>query len=84
MTTLPKPIAIEIMSNKADAMAKDAEGRLEAALGELTGDTGHQIKGKAKQVQASAMNAADDLKEGAKAVAKKVSDAATRRADDRG
>ncbi len=72
------------MSNKADAMAKDAEGRLEAALGELTGDTGHQIKGKAKQVQASAMNAAEDLKEGAKAVAKKVSDAATGRADDQG
>jgi uncharacterized protein YjbJ (UPF0337 family) len=72
------------MSNKADALAKDAEGKLEAALGELSGDTGHQIKGKAKQVQASAMNAAEDLKDGARAVAQKVSDAAAKLADGQG
>ena len=72
------------MTNKNAAAAKDAEGRLESALGELTGDTGHQIKGKAKQVQASAMNVAEDLEEGAKAVARKVSDAAARLADDKG
>ena len=57
------PITFGTMSNKIDATAKDAEGRLESAYGELTGDTGHQIKGKAKQVQASAMNAAEDLKD---------------------
>lgn len=60
------------MSNRADAAAKDVEGKLESAYGELTGDTGHQIKGKAKQVQASAMKAAEDLKEGAKSVARSV------------
>ncbi len=70
------------MSNKSKASAKDAEGKLESAYGELTGDTGHQIKGKAKQVQASAMNATAELKEGAKAVKKKLSDAADQVADD--
>jgi uncharacterized protein YjbJ (UPF0337 family) len=62
------------MSNKFDAAAKDAEGKLESAYGDLTGDTGRQIKGKAKQVQASAMNAAEDVKEGARSVGKKIAD----------
>jgi len=57
------------MSNTADAKAKEVEGKLESAAGELTGDCGHQIQGKAKQVQASAMNAVENLKEGAKSVA---------------
>jgi len=70
------------MSNRNDTAAKDAEGKLEAAYGDLTGDTGHQIKGKAKQVQASAMNAAEDLKQGAKSVAEKVADAADQLAAD--
>ena len=63
------------MSNKLDAAAKDAEGKLESAYGDLTGDTGHQIKGKAKQVQASAMNVAEDVKEGARSAGKKIADA---------
>ena len=70
------------MSKKSDAAAKDVEGKLESAYGELTGDTGHQIKGKAKQIQASAMNAAEDIKEGAKSTAKKVSEAAQDMIDD--
>jgi uncharacterized protein YjbJ (UPF0337 family) len=69
------------MSDRIDAVAKDAEGRLEAAVGDITGDTGHQIKGKAKQVQASAMNAAEDLKTLAQSVAQKASDAAEKVAD---
>jgi uncharacterized protein YjbJ (UPF0337 family) len=70
------------MSNKMNAAAKNAEGKLESAYGELTGDTGHQIKGKAKQVQASAMNTAEDIKQGAKSVSKKVAGAAKDMADD--
>ncbi|WP_233129937.1 CsbD family protein [Synechococcus sp. 1G10] len=77
----PFPIAFAAMSNKFDAAAKDAEGKLESAYGELTGDTGHQIKGKAKQVQASAVNTAEDLKQGAKAAAKKVSEISGQAAD---
>jgi uncharacterized protein YjbJ (UPF0337 family) len=71
------------MSNQADAKAKEVEGKLESAVGEVTGDLGYQIKGKAKQVQASAMNAAENLKEGAKSVAKKIGDAADDIANDK-
>jgi len=81
-THAPYPIALGTMSNKVNAAAKDAEGKLQSAYGEITGDTGQQIKGKAKQVQGSAMNAAEDLKQGAKSVAKKVGDAAGKLADD--
>ena len=63
------------MSYKVDAAAKDAEGKLESALGDLTGDKGKQIKGKAKQVQASAMNVAADVKESARSAGKKMADA---------
>jgi uncharacterized protein YjbJ (UPF0337 family) len=63
------------MSNRIDAAAKDAEGKLESAYGDLTGDAGHQIKGKSKQVQASAMNVAEDVKESARSTGKKIADA---------
>ena len=79
LTTIP--LASATMSNRLDAQSKDAEGKLESAYGDLTGDTGHQVKGKAKQMQASAMNTAEDLKEGAKSVARKVADAASDLAD---
>ncbi|MCP9799939.1 CsbD family protein [Synechococcus sp. RedBA-s] len=69
------------MPNRLDAQAKETEGRLESAYGELTGDTGHQIQGKAKQVQGSAMNVAVDLKAEARSGAKTVADAAERLAD---
>ena len=82
ITTDHHTIALATMSNKTDAKAKEVEGKLESAAGELTGDVGHQIKGKAKQVQASAMNAAENLKEGAKSVAKTIGDAADNVAND--
>jgi uncharacterized protein YjbJ (UPF0337 family) len=63
------------MSNKIDAAAKDAEGRMESALGDITGDPGHQIKGKAKQIQASAMNVAENIKQAGQSVAEKISNA---------
>jgi uncharacterized protein YjbJ (UPF0337 family) len=69
------------MSNPADAKAKEVEGKLESAAGELTGDVGHQMMGKAKQVQASAMNAVKNLKEGTKSVAHVISNAAENIAD---
>jgi len=78
------PITLATMSNKADAKAKEVEGKLESAAGELTGDVGHQINGKAKQVQASAMNTGENLKDGVKSVAKKIGDAADTLAKDKG
>ena len=58
------------LSGKAKAAAKDTEGKLESAYGDLSGDQGRQIKGAAKQVQGSAMNAGEDIKEAVKSVAK--------------
>jgi uncharacterized protein YjbJ (UPF0337 family) len=77
------PIALASMSKKADAKAKEVEGKLESAAAELTGDVGHQMKGKAKQLQASAMNAGDKLKDGTQSVAKKVGDIADNIANDK-
>jgi uncharacterized protein YjbJ (UPF0337 family) len=71
---LSTPITLGAMSKRIDATAKDAEGKLESTYGDSKGDKGHQLKGKAKQVQASAMNAAEDVKEGARSVGKKVAD----------
>ncbi|MFO8238592.1 MAG: CsbD family protein [Prochlorococcaceae cyanobacterium] len=75
-------IALRTMSNRMEAAAKDSEAKLEAAYVDLSDDTGHQIKGKAKQVQAFAMSATDDLKKGAKSTTHKVANAADQLAAD--
>jgi uncharacterized protein YjbJ (UPF0337 family) len=69
------PSTLAAMSNRIDAAAKNAEGKLESAYGDLKGDAGHQLKGKAKQAESSAMNLAEDVKEGAKSVSKKIAEA---------
>ena len=51
---------------KVNATAKNLEGKAQEAFGDLTGDKEMQLEGKAKQVEASAMNAVDNLKDGAK------------------
>lgn len=56
---------VAAIPNKAKATAKDTEEKAESSDGNI------QTKGKAKQVQTSAMNAGEDLKEGAKSAAKK-------------
>jgi uncharacterized protein YjbJ (UPF0337 family) len=71
-----RAMSIRAMPNRSDASAKKAEGKLAAAYGDLTGDAGHQVKGNAKQIQASAMDAAGDLKPGAQSVAHKVAGSA--------
>jgi uncharacterized protein YjbJ (UPF0337 family) len=71
----PLPTPLRIMSNKIDAAAKDAEGKIQSAVGSLTGDKGQQIKGEAKQVQAQAMKAEAKVREEANKAAKKVEDA---------
>jgi uncharacterized protein YjbJ (UPF0337 family) len=57
------------LEDKIRATAKDAEGKLQAAAGELTGDDKLKVEGEAKQVQAKVIDAAGDLKD-------KVADAA--------
>jgi uncharacterized protein YjbJ (UPF0337 family) len=75
------PVAIAAMTDKMSAKAKEAEGKMQSAFGEVTGDTGQQIKGKAKQVQASAMNAKEAVKDGTRSAARKASDASDKLAD---
>jgi len=75
------PLATRIMSKDVSASAKQAEGRLQSAAGDLTGNTGDKIKGQAKQVQASAMQAGSDLKQGAKSSANKLGESISRATD---
>ena len=65
------------MSNQADAKAKEVEGKLESAVGEVTGDLGYQINGGITRNE----QIAEHLKEVAKSVAKKIGDAADNIAD---
>jgi uncharacterized protein YjbJ (UPF0337 family) len=68
------------INDKINAVAKDTEGKLQAAAGELTDDPLLKAKGDAKQVQAKVMDAAGDLGDkvagAADAVGDKVADAA--------
>ena len=63
------------LEDSIKATAKDAEGRLQAAAGALSGDDAMQAEGQAKQVQAQVMHAAGDLKDKAQQVASRVCDA---------
>lgn len=63
------------LEDKIKASAKDAEGRLQAAAGEVTGDDRMKAEGQAKQVQAHLMDAAGALKDKVKQAAEAVGDA---------
>ena len=58
----------QIMSlkDRAEATAKNIEGKVQEALGDLTGDPKDQAEGKAKQAEAAARNAKEDLKDNVK------------------
>jgi uncharacterized protein YjbJ (UPF0337 family) len=60
---------------KINATAKNVEGKAEEALGNLTGDKEMQVEGKAKQAQASAMHAVENIKEAAQDVISSIKDA---------
>jgi uncharacterized protein YjbJ (UPF0337 family) len=75
------PQILVTIAQKIDAKAKETEGKVQSAYGELTGKPSEQIKGKVKQVQGSAKATQQDIKQGAKSIAEKVSDAAGNLAD---
>lgn len=54
------------IENRGEAVAKNIEGKVQEAVGEITGNTKDKIEGQAKQDQASAMHAVEDLKDRAK------------------
>jgi uncharacterized protein YjbJ (UPF0337 family) len=54
------------IENIAEAVAKNIEGKVKETVGDITGSTKDKIEGQAKQDQASAMHAVEDLKDQAK------------------
>jgi len=59
------------LQNKAKATAKNVEGKVQEAVGDITGDTQTQAEGQAKQVEAKARHAAEDVKDEAKKIINK-------------
>lgn len=49
--------------NRAKAAAKNVEGKVQEAVGDLTGNTKDQVQGNAKQAEAKVRNAAEDVKD---------------------
>ncbi len=63
------------LEDKIKAAAKDAEGRLQAVAGAVSGDETMKAEGEAKQVQAHLMDAAGNLKDKVQQAAASVGDA---------
>jgi uncharacterized protein YjbJ (UPF0337 family) len=63
------------LEDKIKATAKDAEGRLQAAAGEITGNEQMQAEGEAKQVQAQLIDAAGTVKDKVQQVAASLGEA---------
>ncbi len=54
------------LEERAKAAAKNVEGKIQDAVGDLTGDPKARAEGKAKQVEANARNAKEDIKDNVK------------------
>jgi uncharacterized protein YjbJ (UPF0337 family) len=54
------------LQDKAKAAAKDVEGKVQEATGDLTGNHEAQAKGKAKQAEAKVIRQVEELKDDAK------------------
>lgn len=52
--------------DKLEATAKNIEGKIQAAFGDLTGDPEQQAQGEAKQIQAKTQHTVENLKHRAK------------------
>lgn len=63
------------LEDKIKATAKEAEGRLQAAAGAITGDNQMKAEGQAKQVQAHLIDAAGSLKDKVQQAASSVGEA---------
>ncbi len=56
------------LKDRANATAKNVEGKVQEAVGDLTGDTKSQAEGKAKQAEAKVRHAAEDVKDEVKKI----------------
>jgi uncharacterized protein YjbJ (UPF0337 family) len=53
---------------RVKATAKNIEGKVQEAIGDLTGDTKTQVEGKEKQVEAKINHGVEDVKDEAKKI----------------
>lgn len=56
------------IEQRAEAVAKNVEGKIQEAVGEATGDPQQKAEGQAKQDQAAVVHAKEDIKDKAKNV----------------
>ncbi|BAS57090.1 MULTISPECIES: CsbD family protein [Leptolyngbya] len=56
------------LEERAKAAAKNVEGKVQEAVGNITNDPADKMEGKAKQAEAGARNAKEDVKDAAKDV----------------
>ncbi|MBE9225777.1 CsbD family protein [Phormidium sp. LEGE 05292] len=56
------------VEDRLNAVAKNVEGKVQEAMSEVTGNPQDKVEGKAKQREAAAMHAKEDLKDQAKRV----------------
>ncbi|MBJ7295247.1 MAG: CsbD family protein [Dolichospermum sp. JUN01] len=56
------------VKNRAKATAKNIEGKVQEAVGDLTGDPKTQTEGKEKQAEAKIRHAVEDVKDQAKEI----------------
>lgn len=60
------------IEDRAEAVAKNIEGKVQEAVSEITGDPKDKIEGQAKQDEAAAIHAKEDVKDKAKDVIDKA------------
>jgi len=51
------------IENRAEAVAKNIEGKIQEVVGEVTGNPNDKAEGKAKQAEAQVMHAAENIKD---------------------
>jgi uncharacterized protein YjbJ (UPF0337 family) len=56
------------LENRVESAAKNLEGKLQEAVGELTGDRKQKVEGQMKQAQAAAIHTKENLKDEAKRI----------------
>jgi uncharacterized protein YjbJ (UPF0337 family) len=65
---LRKEFTAMSIEDRVQATAKNVEGKVQAAAAEITGDTKGKAEGEAKQAQAQAIHAREDVKDALKDV----------------
>ncbi|MFM9263863.1 CsbD family protein [Tychonema sp. BBK16] len=58
--------------DRAKAIGKNVEGKVQEVFGNITGNKKDQVEGKAKQAEAAARHAAEDLKNAVKDITGKT------------